>query len=133
MNAILRGIQSHLANGHAHASRAPVTATEDAFAVADDNAFDSVVARMAENLFDAVLIWTTGEQASCLPPYFAEPLTAFPDCRRVDQGQDLLHITNNQGRIASRSYPADREGKAYLVDGVARWSRAWMRAELARP
>ena len=55
-NAGERGVEGHFADGNAHAARALIAEAENAFAVADDDAAHVVVARVGEDLLDAILV-----------------------------------------------------------------------------
>ena len=49
------GVERELADRDAHAAGALIAKAEDALAVADDDGFDAVEARMRENAADVVL------------------------------------------------------------------------------
>src|SRR6202046_2243017 len=55
MNPTQRGVKSHLSDRDTHASRALITKPKDAFPIAHHDAFHIVIARMIQDLFDAVL------------------------------------------------------------------------------
>ena len=100
-NAAERSVERHLADGNAHAARALVAEAEDAFAVADDDAAHLVVARVREDLFDAVLVGIAEEEAARLAPDLGEALAAFANGGRVDDRQQLLDVMRNE-RIEER-------------------------------
>ena len=56
MNSAKRGVERHLSDGDAHAARALIAESENSFPVAEHDAFHIVVARMPQNLGDAILI-----------------------------------------------------------------------------
>jgi len=93
MDAAERGVERHLTDRDAHSSRSLIAEAEDAFTVADNNAFDAVVARMAEDLRDAVFIGIAEEEPARLTPDLAESLAVFADGRGVNEGQKLFDVT----------------------------------------
>ena len=101
MNAAERGVEGHLSDGDAHASRALIAEPEDSFPVADHDAFHIVVARMTQDLIDTIFIRIAEKQASRLSPYLAETLAAFTHGRRVHQRQHLFDVAD-QERIEKR-------------------------------
>ncbi len=101
MNAAERRVKGHLSDGDTHSARALVAQSENSFAVADDNAFHTVVARMSQNLSDAVFIRIAEEQAPRPSPYLAETLATLAHRWRVHQWQHLFNIAN-QKRIEQR-------------------------------
>src|SRR5262249_37037379 len=91
------GVKGHFADGNAHAAGALIAKTENAFAVADHNALDAVIARVAEDLFDAIFVRIAEEYPARLSPDFAEALAALADRRRVHQGQHMFDVANDEG------------------------------------
>jgi hypothetical protein len=94
MNAAECGVEGHLSDGDSHTSYALVAEAEDSLAVADDD--DFVVARMAQDLFDAVFVRIAEKDAARLSPYLAEALTAFAYSWRIDERQHLFDIADEQ-------------------------------------
>ncbi len=62
---------------------------------------DAVVARMAENAADAVLVRDAEKQAARLAEDMAEQLAAEPDRRRIDDRHHLFDIAGQQ-RVEQR-------------------------------
>ncbi len=100
-NAAQRRVERHLADGNAHAARALIAQAEDALAVADHNAAHVVVARVGEDLLDAVLVGIAEEEAARLAPDLGEALASLAHCRRVDDGQQLLDVVGDE-RVEQR-------------------------------
>jgi hypothetical protein len=96
MNSAERRVERHLADRNTHSSRPLIAQPQDSLAIADHNALHAVVARVAEDLFDAIFIGITEEQTSGLPPNLAEALAAFPDSRRVDDRKHLFDMAQQQ-------------------------------------
>src|ERR1700733_1914513 len=92
MNPAQRGVKGHLSDWDAHASSALITKSKDAFAVADDDTFRIVIARMVQNLVDAVLVRITEEQTAGLSPYLTETLAALSYGRRIHQREHLFDV-----------------------------------------
>jgi hypothetical protein len=76
-NAAQRGVESHLADGDAHAAGALVAQAENALAVRDHDATHLVIARVGQNLLDAVLVRIAEEEAARPAPNLAEALAAL--------------------------------------------------------
>ena len=100
-NAAQRRVERHLADGNAHAAGALVTEAENALPVADDDAAHLVVARVGEDLRDAVFVRVAQEKAARLAPDLGEALAAFAHRRRVDDGEQFLGVLGDE-RIEQR-------------------------------
>src|SRR5690349_16147116 len=66
------GIERQLADRNAHADGALIAMPENAFAVADDNRLDAVVARMRQNARDQILMRNGEKQSARLAEQMAE-------------------------------------------------------------
>ncbi len=86
------GVERELADRNAHAAGALIAEPEDAFAVADHDGFDFVVARMAEDAADQVLVRDAEKQAARLAKDMAEQLAAETDRRRIDDRHHLFDV-----------------------------------------
>ena len=115
------GVESELADGDAHAAGALVAESENAFAVADDDDANVVMAAMVEDLVDAVAVWIAQEQAARLSPNGAETLAALAHGGRVDERQHLFDIAHQQGveerlvrvlQVAQKSVLLEGRGKS---------------------
>src|SRR6516162_4891195 len=91
-----RGVQGHFADGNAHSARALVAQSQNAFAIADHDAFHAVVPGMAEDLRNALLVRMAEENSSGLSPNLAEALAPFANGRRVDQRQHFFDVAHQQ-------------------------------------
>ena len=100
-NAAQRCVESHFANGNAHAAGALVAEAEDALAVGDDDAAHVVVARVGQHLVHAVAVGIADEETARLAPDFAEALAALAHRGRVHHGQHLFHVVRDE-RIEER-------------------------------
>src|SRR5580704_16764978 len=94
MNAAERCVKCHLSDRDAHSACTLVAQSENSFAVAENDAFDAVVARVTQNLGDTIFVWIADEQAARLSPYLAETLATLAHSRRVHQRQHLFDIAN---------------------------------------
>jgi hypothetical protein len=94
MNATQGCVKSHLSDRDTHATRALIAESQNSFPVADYDAFHIVVARMVQDLSDAVLIWIAEEQTPRLSPNLAEALAALAHGGRINQRQHLFDIAN---------------------------------------
>ena len=87
MNAAQRRIQRHLPDRNAHPSCTLIAEPQNAFAIADHNASDIIVVRVAQNLCDAIFVGIAEKQSARLSPDLAEPLAALAYRGRIDQRQ----------------------------------------------
>ncbi len=118
MNAAERGVKGHLPDGDTHASGALIAETQDAFAIADHDAFHTVIAGMTQDLIDAIFIRIAEKQASWLSPYLAEALATLTHGWRVHQREhlfDIAHQERIEQRLVSILQVAE---KAVFVEGV---------------
>ena len=90
------GVERQLADRNAHAAGALVAEAEDALAVADHDGLDFVVARMAEDAADQVLVRDAEKQAARLAKDVAEQLAAEADGRRIDDRHHLFDVAGQQ-------------------------------------
>ncbi len=97
MNARAGGIERELADRNSHASRALIAETENAFAIADHDRTDGVIAVMPENLANSMLVGIAEKYSARLTPDFAEALASFADRRRVHQRHHLFDIALQYG------------------------------------
>src|SRR5580700_10858973 len=95
------GIERELADRNAHAAGALVAEAEDALAIADDDGFDAVEARIAEDAADVVLVRIAEKQAAGLAENPGELLAAETDRRRIDDRHHLLDVLRQQ-RVEQR-------------------------------
>ena len=100
-NAAQRGVERHFADGNAHAACALIAQAKNALAVADHNAAHIVVARVGENLLDAIVVGVADEEAARLAPDLGEALAALAHRRRVDNGQQFLDVVRDE-RVEQR-------------------------------
>src|ERR1700732_1155996 len=90
------GVERQLADRDAHAAGALIADTENAFAVADHDRIDAVVARMGENAPDQMPVRDAEEKSARFAEDPAEKLTAQPDRRRVDDRHHLFDVAGQQ-------------------------------------
>ena len=95
------GVEGHLANGNAHAAGALVAQSQDAFAIAYDNAPDVIVTRVRQNLLDAILVGIAKKEAARPAPNLAELLAGFAHRGRVNDRKGLLYMLSDQ-RVKKR-------------------------------
>src|SRR5437867_10072 len=100
-DAAQRGVERHFSDGNAHAPGALVAQSEDAFAVAYNNAADAVITGVRENLLDALLVGIAQEEAAGLAPNLAELLTTIAHGGRVNDGESFFDVIGDK-RIEKR-------------------------------
>ena len=100
-DAAQRRVESHLADGDAHAAGALVAQAQNALAVRDHDAAHLVIARVRENLLDAVLVRIAEKEAARPAPDLAEALAALAHVGGIHNGQHLLCVVRNQ-RVEKR-------------------------------
>src|SRR5262249_46786156 len=90
------GVERELPDGDAHAAGALIAEAEDPLAIADHDGADAVIARMGQDLGDAMAVRKTEEEAAGLVPDLAEALAALADGGRIDQRQHLFDIVDQE-------------------------------------
>ena len=81
-HATQRGVEGHFADGNAHAAGALVAESEDALAVTDHDATGLVVARVGEDLVDALAVGIADEEAARLAGQIVRRSAGNPRPRR---------------------------------------------------
>jgi hypothetical protein len=90
-------VQRHFADRNAHASGPLVAEAKDTFAITHNDAANAVIARVGEDLFDAVPVWIAQEESARLAPDLTKTLAAFPYRWCINNRQQLFNVTRQEG------------------------------------
>jgi len=101
MDPAQRGVEGHFSNRDSHAPCALIAESQDSFAVADHDAFHTVVTMVTQDPIDTIFVRIAEEQTSRLSPDLTEALATLAHGWRVHQREHLFDIAH-QERIEQR-------------------------------
>src|SRR5258708_28673324 len=103
MNSPTPRVERQFSDGDTHPTSALIAESQNPLAVGDDDNFDIVKMRMAQNARDMVFIGNAKKYSSWLPEILTESLASAPHGWCVNDRKHLFDMPNQQSIIKYRS------------------------------